>query len=100
MESTIRTHMVLPRNLVEEFDHRVGKGKRSETVAALIEEWMRLERRREIWTRFAGSIKAEDHPEWATEADIAAWSRSMKDRWEDPLNGDRSEGTASDAVSP
>ena len=84
MKSTIRAHLVLPSNLVEELDRRVGKGKRSETVAALIEEWLKREKRVEIFTRLAGFAKAEDHPEWATDEDINEWVRGLRGEYNVP----------------
>ncbi|MBI5948821.1 MAG: hypothetical protein HY875_11850 [Chloroflexi bacterium] len=32
-------------------------------------------------TAFAGSISAEAHPEWATDADVVAWARQIRASW-------------------
>ncbi len=42
----------------------------------------RLRWLREAIERFAGSIDAESHPEWATDADVVAWSRAIRAAWE------------------
>ena len=69
---------MLPKELLEDFDRLVGERKRSETVAGLMAEWVRQEKRREVFQRLAGFVKAEDHPEWETPEDVYRWVRQLR----------------------
>ena len=85
MDTTVRTHFVLPASLLEEFDRLVGaRRKRSETVAALMEEWVRREKAKDVFTRLAGFVKAENHPEWATDQDVYSWVRQLRGEYTVP----------------
>ena len=83
MPEMVRTHMILPREVVEEFDRHCGGRKRSEQVAQLMADWSRREKMKEVVERFAGSLKEEDHPEWATREDVYHWVRAQRDQWPD-----------------
>lgn len=92
MKATVRTHFVLPASLLADFDRLVGAPrKRSEAVARLMEEWVRREKAKEVFTRLAGFVKPEDHPEWQTDEDFQKWRRSLWVRGEQSV-----EATASD----
>ncbi len=78
MSTLIRTHVMLPKEMVEALDRLVGPRKRSETVAGLVDEWLRREHAKEVFTRLSGFVKAEDHPEWATREDIYNWVREQR----------------------
>ena len=85
MTAKVRTHFMLPKELLDDFDSLLGEpGKRSETVAKLIEEWVRRERAIDVFTRLAGFVKAEDHPEWQTSEDVAAWVRNLRREYRTP----------------
>jgi hypothetical protein len=82
METTVRTHFVLPASLLADFDRLVGAPrKRSETVAVLMEEWVRREKAKEVFTRLAGFVKPEDHPEWQTDEDVYRWVRQLRSEY-------------------
>jgi metal-responsive CopG/Arc/MetJ family transcriptional regulator len=76
----VRTHVLLPRELVEELDRQVGPRKRSETIAALVEEFLRRKELVSAIDRFAGSLNVDDHPEWASREDIARWVHDERRR--------------------
>ena len=78
MSETVRTHFVLPKELLERFDQYVEPGKRSEKVAELMDEWARREKLKELIPRLAGFMKAEDYPEFATGEDIDNWVREFR----------------------
>ncbi len=85
MSSLVRTHIALPRELLDELDARVGPRKRSEAIAEIVEEYLRRQRVAEAIREFAGSISAEDHPEWATDEDVANWVHSLRrNEWSRP----------------
>jgi hypothetical protein len=71
---------VIPADLLEEFDRRVPRRKRSETVATLIAEWVRRQRAKEILD-WAGFVRDEDHPEWQTDEDVYRWVRQLRSEW-------------------
>ncbi len=74
----MRAHMVLPDQLIGEVDRLVGKRGRSAFFAEAARERLRRERLTKALKETAGSIKAEDHPEWATSAKVAAWVRKLR----------------------
>lgn len=74
----MRAHLVLPDDLVEEVDALVGKRRRSAFFAEAARERLRRERLRQAMRETAGSIKAEDHPEWSTSRKVAAWVRKQR----------------------
>ena len=85
MSSLVRTHIALPRELLDELDARVGPRKRSEAIAEIVEEYLRRQRVAEAIREFAGSISVEDHPEWATDEDVANWVHSLRrNEWSRP----------------
>jgi hypothetical protein len=80
----VRTHVMLPRELLADFDRLVGDRKRSEAVAELIAEWVKHEKRKEVFTRLAGFVKDEDHPEWKTPEDEYNWVRQLRGEYHVP----------------
>lgn len=48
MTATIRTHVALPRDLVEEIDRIAGQRRRSEFTAETLEREVKLRRRAEL----------------------------------------------------
>lgn len=76
--SRVRTHVMLPKELLERLDELVDKRKRSEFVAEALESALR---RRELLAALdavAGETDIPDIPEWD---DVDAWIReSRRDR--------------------
>jgi hypothetical protein len=93
MESTQRTHIIIPSDLLREIDALVGPRGRS----AFLLETAREEVRRRKLLRFLESERpaweAEDHPELAEGA--APWVRQLRQRSErgKPESGRRSART-------
>ena len=88
MGEMVGTHVLLPRELVEEIDERVGPRRRSEFVAATLRE--ALDRRRQLELFEAAMAEARergnggDPPEWDTPEGTLAWVRSMREGGDDP----------------
>jgi metal-responsive CopG/Arc/MetJ family transcriptional regulator len=76
---TIRTHIVFPRDLVDAVDDLVGQRKRSAFVAEAVAEKLQREQLGRALAETAGSLAAEDYPEWETGEKISAWVRKMRD---------------------
>lgn len=74
----MRAHIVLPDDLVEEVDKLVGRRGRSAFITGATRERLRRERFLKTVREVAGSIKAEDHPEWATSRQVATWVRKQR----------------------
>jgi metal-responsive CopG/Arc/MetJ family transcriptional regulator len=74
----MRTHVVLPDDLVKEVDALVGKRRRSAFIAEAAQDRLRRERLARVLEETAGAFKAEDHPEWATSKNVAAWVRKQR----------------------
>lgn len=75
-KEAMRTHVVMSRDLVAAVDELVGHRRRSEFVAAAVEERVRRERLGRALDATAGILKPEDHPEWATPEGVHAWVRA------------------------
>lgn len=74
----MRTHVVLPEELVRAIDALVGKGKRSRFIEEAVRERLRREATVCALEETAGVLSVEAHPEWATREDVAAWVRESR----------------------
>ena len=75
----MRTHVVLPDELVEGVDDLVGKRNRSRFIAEATEKELRRERLREAIRKGAGILSDEDYPEWSTSDKVVEWVRKLRD---------------------
>ncbi len=78
---------------MEEVDRLVGKRHRSAFFAEAARERLRREKLIQALRETAGSIKSEDHPEWATSRKVAAWVRKL--RRESELRAEKLDGRLS-----
>lgn len=78
MEATTRTHVVLPKTLVDEIDALVGPRRRSEWLAEVASDYLRRERLKLLASQAAGSIPDGEVPEWDTLESIAEWVRKQR----------------------
>ena len=74
----MRTHVILPEDLVKAVDNEAGKGKRSQFIEEAIREKLRKDTLLSALRRTAGTISAKDHPEWDTREDVASWVRNLR----------------------
>ena len=75
----MRTHVVLPDDVVEGVDELVGKRGRSRFIAEAAREKLRRERLIRVLDETAGSLDLSRHPEWATDEGVATWVRALRD---------------------
>jgi predicted transcriptional regulator len=68
----MRTHVVLPVDLVEEVDRVVGARRRSRFVEEAIRSHLRREKMAKALRDTAGSLRG-DYPEWETPEKVSAW---------------------------
>lgn len=78
-DERVRTHVVLPRDVVAEVDALVGRGRRSDFISTAVEEKLARLRRSRIAREFAGSLKDTDIPGWESPEAAVAWVRSMRE---------------------
>jgi hypothetical protein len=73
---TVRTNLLLPKELVDEVDRYAGPRGRSRFVAEALTERLRRERLREAVARTAGAWS--DLPAFKTADDVVAWVRARR----------------------
>ncbi len=74
----MRTHVILPEDLVKAIDKEAGKGKRSRLIEEAVREKLRKENLLSALKETAGALSAEDHPHWDTPEKVAAWVRESR----------------------
>jgi metal-responsive CopG/Arc/MetJ family transcriptional regulator len=78
VKETIRTHVVLPRELVEAVDRIVGSRRRSQYVEDAVSEKLMRDRQRAALEQYAGILDPAAHPEWSTPEQTSAWVRDLR----------------------
>lgn len=76
MSELVRTHVMLPRDLIEAADRIVGERKRSELLTELLTTWLRRERQKEAVRAVLEDTQPLDDdvpPEWLTAEGAARW---------------------------
>jgi hypothetical protein len=79
---TVRTNLLLPKELVEEVDRFAGPRGRSRFVAEALAERIRRERLREVVETTAGAWR--DHPLFPTSEAVVEWVRARRAEETDP----------------
>lgn len=74
----IRTHIVLPRAVVEDVDRLVGHRRRSQFVVDAVCEKLRREQLAAALDATAGILADVDIPEWASPEQTSAWVRELR----------------------
>jgi metal-responsive CopG/Arc/MetJ family transcriptional regulator len=77
-KTMVRTHILLPRELVEAVDKLVGERKRSQFVAEAVATKLQLERQSAALRATAGILKDVDYPEWSTPEKVSEWVRQLR----------------------
>jgi metal-responsive CopG/Arc/MetJ family transcriptional regulator len=75
---TIRTHVILPEELVEAVDELVGHRKRSAYIAEAVEARVAHDRLGKALKEAAGALADADYPEWETPEKTSAWVRELR----------------------
>jgi len=85
---TVRTNLLLPRDLIADVDAVAGPRGRSRYVAAAIERQLRRDRWWAAAQEVAGAWTASSHPEFATSEMVQEWVRAGRVDRHDPRSGD------------
>ena len=81
----MRTHVVLPVELVAEVDELAGKRKRSQFIADAVRQQLRLERQRQGFEAFK-RLPVPKPPPWSSTPErTTAWVRALRDNDEEKL---------------
>lgn len=75
---TIRTHVVVPKDVVDAVDRLVGKRKRSAFFVQAVEEKLAYEEQGRALAETRGILDRESYPEWATPEKTSAWVRELR----------------------
>lgn len=81
---TVRTNLVLPKELVDEVDQYAGPRGRSRYVAEALALRLRRDRLRRAIDAAAGALDPRDYPQWRTSEDVVAWVRERRREVTDP----------------
>lgn len=74
----MRTHVILPEDLVKEVDGLVGKRKRSKFLAEAADEKIRRLKLEKAVKETAGVLKGAPLPEWETPKKTYDWVRKLR----------------------
>jgi hypothetical protein len=86
MRMTMRTNLLLPRELVEEVDRYAGPRGRSRYVAEALAERLRRDRLREVVAQTAGAWR--DHPVFTSREAVIDWVRQRRAEETSPRAGE------------
>ena len=78
MDGMVRTHVLLPRDLVAELDRRIGQRRRSRFIEEAVQEKLARERQREALTEAVGVLNPEDYPYWSTPEQTSEWVHALR----------------------
>lgn len=74
----IRTHVLIPRDLVEAVDRVAGKRRRSEFVTEALREKLARELQKEALAATAGVLADADYPDWSTPEKTSRWVHDQR----------------------
>lgn len=77
-EVLTRTHVTLPRGLIDEVDRVAGVRGRSRFVERAIRELLRRERLSSVLWETAGALEHKGYPEWDTPEKVSTWVRERR----------------------
>ena len=75
----IRTHVVIPRDVVEAIDRVAGKRRRSEFITEAVREKLTRALQLQALEDSFGVLANSDYPEWETPEKTSAWVRSLRE---------------------
>ena len=85
-EEMMRTHVVIPKALVETIDALVGKRRRSEFLTEAAEKEIRRRKLIKAAEKAGGSLEHEDIPGWESSESAAKWVRASRRSDEERLS--------------
>ncbi|MEK9149345.1 MAG: hypothetical protein AAB267_04790 [Candidatus Desantisbacteria bacterium] len=83
MENVVRTHVLLPTEVLSAIDKIAGKRKRSFFLVKAAKEKLANLALLSVLDETAGVIQEDDHPEWRTRKDTANWVSTIRKKDEE-----------------
>lgn len=77
-KETMRTHVIIPKELVESVDELVGKRSRSRFFSEAVEEKLARAKLARAAKKVVGSLANVDIPGWETSESAAEWVRASR----------------------
>jgi metal-responsive CopG/Arc/MetJ family transcriptional regulator len=77
-KGTMRTHIVVPEDLVQQVDRVAGKRRRSRFVEEAIREKLSRQALGAALATTAGVLDAAEYPEWARPEAVSGWVRERR----------------------
>jgi predicted transcriptional regulator len=77
-QEAIRTHVVLPKELVRSIDEVAGRRRRSQFVAEAVAEKLARTRRAIVLKEAAGALAGRDVPGWESTEAAIEWVRRSR----------------------
>ena len=74
----VRTHIIIPKDLVSDVDRLVGARHRSEFITDAVAEKLARARLRQAAHKLGGSLVDKDIPGWESTESAADWVRSLR----------------------
>jgi hypothetical protein len=78
-----RAHVILPEELIDEIDRRVGRRKRSQFISDTLDAELRRLRRIEAAGAAGGSLRDVDVPGWESAESTIEWVRQLRRQSDD-----------------
>ncbi len=78
VKEAMRTHILVPRDLVAAVDRIAGRRKRSEFLTEALREKLTRALQKEALDKTVGALAASDHPEWETPEKTSAWVHDLR----------------------
>jgi hypothetical protein len=75
---TVRTHVVIPRDVLDEVDRVAGQRRRSDFVTEALREKLQRERQAHALREGIGALDPDDYPDWRTPRKTSAWVRRTR----------------------
>jgi metal-responsive CopG/Arc/MetJ family transcriptional regulator len=74
----MRTHVILPKELVASVDRLVGKRERSKFITEAVERELKRRRLAAAVEKLGGSLAGVGLPEWETSESAGEWVRASR----------------------
>lgn len=78
-KEVMRTHIVVPEDLIQQVDRIAGKRKRSRFVEEAIREKLLRQSLSGALVQSAGILSPTDYPEWDSPEKISAWVKTGRE---------------------
>jgi hypothetical protein len=88
-KDTMRTHVIMPKALVEAIDRLVGRRSRSKFVTEAAENEVRRLKLAEAAEKAGGSLANVDVPGWETPESTAQWVRASRQADQEHVDRER-----------